>query len=288
MAQTQAIKHRIRSIGNTRQITKAMELVSASKLRRAQEASIQSRAYTSSTKDILQRLSQLTDAATDPLFQVRSGDRKLIILFSSDQTLAGAYNSNIARKLIETLSSAADKTPIIAVGNQGAKFAARLDNVELLEAFSGWPVRPTSTEVRPIATEAMTMFRDNLIDSVEIIYTHFVSSITQQVVSERLLPATLESTQTQEKSLEAADAIFEPSPKAVLEAMMPRLIEAQLLGAALSAAASEHAMRMLAMKNASDNAADIIDDLTLEYNSARQAGITQELAEITGGAEAIA
>ncbi len=285
MAKTQAIKHRIRSIGNTKQITKAMELVSASKLRRAQEASLRSRAYTVSAKEILQRLSSLADAASHPLFAQRSGRRTLTIMFSSDQTLAGAYNYNVTRQLVEVLNGA-ESPKVVAVGNQGAQFAARLSGVELVGAYERWPTRPSAADVRPIAETAVELFSNESVDRVEIIYTHFVSSLVQKVEVEQLLPASLDETEI-EKSSAASEALFEPSAAAVLAAMMPRLIEAQLLGAALSAAASEHSMRMMAMKSASDNAGDIIEDLTLEYNSARQAGITQELAEITGGAEAI-
>ncbi len=249
---------------------------------------MRSRAYTTSARAILQRLAGLADAAHYSLFEKREGNRRLVIVFSSDQTLAGAYNSNIERQLIMLLEDSDGGNKVIAVGNQGAKFAARLEQVELVGAYERWPVRPTSTDVRPIAETAMELFRQNQIDVVDMVYTHFVSSLIQTVQVERLLPTVLEDTEASLEAENLSEAVFEPSPAAVLEAMMPRLIEAQILGAALSAAASEHSMRMIAMKNATDNASDIIDDLTLEYNSARQAGITQELAEITGGAEAMA
>jgi F-type H+-transporting ATPase subunit gamma len=288
VAQIQVIKHRIRSIGNTKQITKAMELVSASKLRRAQEASIRSRTYTSSARAILQRLAGLADASHHPLFGVRQGNRRLVIVFSSDQTLAGAYNSNVERQLIDLLEGADAGSKVIAVGNQGAKFAARLNQIDLVGAYERWPVRPTSVDVRPIAETAIELFLQNQVDVVDVIYTHFFSSLTQTVQVEQLLPAIIDDVEANSGAEALNEAVFEPSPAEVLEAMMPRLIDAQILGAALSAAASEHSMRMIAMKNATDNASDIIEDLTLEYNSARQAGITQELAEITGGAEAMA
>jgi F-type H+-transporting ATPase subunit gamma len=287
VAQIQQIKRRIRSVGNTRQITKAMELVSASKLRRASEAHSRSSAYTSSAREILVRLSQLTDASTHPYFQQREIKNRLVIVFASDRTLAGAYNSNITKMLTQVVQ--AGSTQIIAVGKQVAQFAARLDGVELVGSYTDWPTEPTSADIRPITHVATKLFTEGSVDEVVVIYTEFVSSITQQATQSVLLPISLEhETEGVEIGASLDEAIFEPSAEAVLEAMMPRLVEAALLGTALHAAASEHAMRMLAMKNASDNANDLIDDLTLVYNGARQAGITQELAEITGGAEAVA
>jgi F-type H+-transporting ATPase subunit gamma len=174
---------------------------------------------------------------------------------------------------------------VIAIGRKIARLASRMDDVDLVAAYESFPERPTESDILPILSTALEMFESRKVDKVDIVYTDFKSSITQEVVVETVLPAVVMDIEDRE-DLNEAD--FEPSPRAVLESVTPRLIAVQLLQALLESFASEHSMRMMAMKNASDNAGDIIDDLTLEFNSARQAAITQELAEITGGAEAIA
>lgn len=290
MAQIQLIKRRIRSVHNTRQITKAMELVAASKMRRAQEAAVRSRAYTNSAGEVLARLGRLVPAQQYGLFARRDVARRLIILVTSDRGLAGAYNANLTRLFLDNVR--ADRannvaTSAIVVGIQGARFASRLEAVNVIGTYPDWPTEPTAADVRPIARTAIKLFSEGQVDAVEIIYTNFISTIRQEAIFEPLLPALLEKPdQTSELGPEE-DIVFEPSPQAVLEAVVPRLIEARLFQAMLEAIASEQSMRMMAMKNASDNASELIDDLTLVYNGARQAGITQELAEITAGAEAI-
>jgi F-type H+-transporting ATPase subunit gamma len=287
MAQVQLIKRRIRSVSNTKQITKAMELVAASKMRRAQEAAIRSRTYTNGAREVLDRLSKLTDATSYPLFAHREIKNRLMIIITSDRGLAGAYNSNIFRVVLSHLSEYRrlnNGIKVIVLGQKGAHLLSRIEGVELVGVYTEWPTDPTSADIRPIARTATGMFERGEVDAVEVIYTDFISMIRQEARRHLLLPAKADS--GHEVTL-SEDVVFEPSPQAVLEAMVPRLIEAQLLQASLEAIASEQSMRMMAMKNASDNATDLIDDLTLEFNSARQAGITQELAEITAGAEAI-
>lgn len=288
MAQTQLIKRRIRSVSNTRQITKAMELVAASKMRRAQEATTRSRDYTTNARDILGKLSQLTDAKKQPLFKKRPIKNQLLVVITSDRGLAGAYNSNVLRMLTSTLSQAENVgTKATVIGSKGSRFVSRLENIELVGAYTDWPTEPTSGDVRPISETAIKSFLDGSVDSVQFIYTKFFSTIRQEVTVEQLLPVLPVKVEENADSKILEDAIFEPSPQAVLDAIVPRLLEAQALQVVLEAAASEQSMRMMAMKNATDNANELIDDLTLEYNSARQAGITQELAEISAGAEAI-
>ncbi|MBW3538004.1 ATP synthase F1 subunit gamma [Candidatus Parcubacteria bacterium] len=296
MAQIQLIKRRMRSVNNTRQITKAMEMVAASKMRRAQEAALRSRTYTNSAKEVLARLNQLTPAANYPLFERREAvARRLIILITSDRGLAGAYNANLARLFIENIQADQARgtaTSAIVIGAQGARLAARLDGVDLVGTYPDWPSEPTAADIRPISHTAIRLFADRLVDAVEVIYTNFISTIRQEAIFEPLLPALLPLQPGLEHELKRGvmgleEATFEPSPESVMKAVVPRMIEAQLFQATLEAVASEQSMRMMAMKNASDNASELIEDLTLTYNGARQAGITQELAEITAGAEAI-
>lgn len=287
MASLQAIKRRIKSVQNTRQITKAMEMVAASKMRRAQEATTRSRLYAQRIAEINERLAGKVRTDKNPLFAVRPVNARLFIVFTSDQGLAGAYNANLTKELLVQIEAEqeAGRTPrLIVIGRKGAQFVARLENVELIGVYENWPANPTTADIMPILAQAKEGFVEALYDEVVVLYTEFFSMIKQVVATSKLLPL------AQEVAPEGASqdvSGFEPSPQAVLDAIVPRLIEARLMQSAYEASASEQSMRMMAMKNASDNASDLIDDFTLAYNGARQAGITQELAEISAGAAAV-
>jgi F-type H+-transporting ATPase subunit gamma len=288
MAQTTAIKRRINSVKNTKQITKAMELVAASKMRRAQEAALKSRDFHNLANQILTRLRELTDVSKHPLYNERPIKTRLHLLISSDRGLAGAYNGNLFRQFAtEVMQDKKDgvASKIIVIGKQGSRLVARLKGLEVIAAYHNFPERPTANDIRPILNTVIDKFVSKEIDVVDIIYTHYNSSINQVVQVQRLLPAAFQEVKL---TPDLESATFEPSPKEVLDNVTERLIEAELNQTFLESLASEHSMRMLAMKNATDNATDLIDDLTLVFNTARQAAITQELAEITGGAEAIA
>lgn len=287
MAQTTALKRRITSVKNTKQITKAMELVAASKMRRAQENALRSREYRNLARAILTRISELTDVTKHPLYVTRTIKTRLYITVTSDRGLAGAYNSNLFRHLTSELQAdQAQKiqSRVIVIGKQGAKFLARFKDVEVTAVYENFPDHPSANDIRPILDTIVGQYQNKLVDAVDILYTDYKSSIMQIVTGDRLLPAVFEAVRVP-KDLEAAE--FEPSPQAVLDSVTERIIEVQLSQALLESKASEQSMRMMAMKSASDNAGEIIDDLTLAFNTARQAAITQELAEITGGAEAI-
>ncbi len=288
MANTTQLKRRITSVKNTKQITKAMELVSASKMRKAQENAFRSRDYRILANQILSRLRELTDVEKHPLFATRKIIKtRLHIVITSDRGLAGAYNSNVLRQLAKELQEdKADKikSQIIVVGKQAAQFITRFDDIEVIAVYREFPENPTPNDIRPILTTITDKFTSEEVDAVDILYTDFKSSISQVVRSDRLLPAAYSEVPIS-NDLESAD--FEPSVKAVLENVTMRLIEANLTQAFFESQASEQSMRMMAMKNATDNANDLVEDLTLAFNTARQSAITQELAEITGGAEAM-
>lgn len=272
---------------NTRQITKAMELVAASKMRKAQEYALAGRTYRQFAYSLLTRLSAITEVGEHPLFVSRPVKNRLYIVVTSNGTLAGAYNANIIRLLTRRVladQKAGIKTKAIAVGKQGAKFARRVEGIDLIAAYTEIPDHPEANDIRSILNTAIELFRDVLIDDVSILYTQFKSNLVQEATSLSLLPARFENTE-EENSLN--NTTFEPSIDVVLDNVAERLLEVQVWQALLESLASEHSMRMMAMKNATDNASDIIDDLTLAFNTARQAAITQELAEITGGAEAM-
>ena len=287
MASTQLIKSRIRSVKSTRQITKAMQLVAASKMRKAQEAAGETRYFSQSARELLTRLRQLVNIKQYDLFRTRPVRARLIVLVTSDIGLAGAYDSNAVTMYLSELrkdDAAGIKNYTIAIGRKGAALSARLHDVEVIGAYHDFPDNPDANELQPIVSAAVQMYIEETIDAVDVIYTRFKSTVSQETRIMHLLPAGFEETDVDEQ-IRLAE--FEPSESAVLENATMRLIEAQLLQSLLESFASEHSMRMIAMKNATDNANELVDDLTLEFNNARQASITQELAEITGGAEAL-
>ncbi len=287
MANTIALKRRRTSVTNTRQITKAMQLVAASKMRRAQEYAEKTRDYFNLANAILNRLREITDVDKHPLYKQRAIKTRLHVLITSDRGLAGAYNSNLFKQLTTELRQDQDESvvsQVVTIGRQGSRFVSRLENVEIIAAYDHFPERPTANDIRPILKLIIDRFTDKTADVVDIIFTDYKTSITQIVTARRLLPVAFQEVEI-EPDLELA--IFEPSAEVVLNTVTERLVEAQLNQIFSEAQASEQSMRMVAMKNATDNASDLIDDLTLAFNTARQAAITQELAEITGGAEAI-
>ncbi|MDB5186702.1 MAG: atpG [Candidatus Saccharibacteria bacterium] len=287
MASTQQLKSRIRSVKSTKQITKAMQMVAASKMRRAQEADKAAEPYTHAANELLTYFASQGVTAQHPLFQARKIDTRLLIVVASDKGLAGAYNSNIAKTYINELRDDKKnnvKTKSIAVGRKASQYATRLNHTDILGVYENLPDSPGSSELHAILDTAIKNFTNGDVDAVDVIYTKFISGMVQQVIVKRILPAGFEET---EVSTEISSALYEPSVEEVLNGVTYRLVSAQIFQALLDARASEHSMRMMAMKNATDNASELADDLTLEMNKARQSAITQELAEISGGVEAL-
>lgn len=287
MASTTALKRRISSIRGTSKITKAMQLVSASKLRRAQEYAQKSRDYRDMAYDLLRRLNAIGEVERTDLFCKRPVKTCLYVIVTSNTGLAGAYNANVLKLLTSAIrkdDEANIKSHVIAIGSKGAQFVRRLREAELSAVYPPFSDQPTANDVRPILNTVIDEYKSGNVDAVQIIYTQFKSTVVQNAISQQLLPAPIP-----EGEGEGPNAIsnFEPDVETVVDQTATRLIEAQIWQAILESLASEHAMRMLATKNATDNANDLIADYTLELNTARQAAITQELAEITGGAEAL-
>lgn len=291
MASTRQLKTRIRSVSNTKQITRAMQMVAASKMRRAQESTKASTPYAQAAADLLSRLASQVSTTEHPLFKRRAIKNRLIILIAADKGLAGAYNSNIFKKYLELLKKDDDrgiKNETLTIGRKASQFANRLKNVEVVGSHDDLPDQPGDVAFQAILESAIDRYMLQEVDAVTVVYTNFVNSITQKAEWLRLLPAGTEvSSDPAEGGPAREDIAYEPSAEEVLDAVARRMVSARLFQALLDARASEHSMRMIAMKNATDNASDLVDDLKLAMNKARQGAITQELAEISGGVEAI-
>lgn len=282
MASLQIINRRRQSVRNTRQITKAMQMVAASKLRRAQAAATAPQAYTAAARQLLSNLGAQTIAATHPLFEQRPLKRTLTIVIAGDRGMAGGYNSNIVRALGRHLKEQ-PADDVIAIGRRAAMSIARAKDVTEIATFNVDVHDPAGTIALPVLTKATELFENGEVDAVHIISTEFVSTVTQKVVVRQLLPVL-----PPEDGGTPTESTMEPSAEELVDVAVRRILEAEILQAILEARASEEAARMIAMMNASDNASDIIADLTLVFNNARQGKITQEISEISAGAEAIA
>lgn len=300
MPSTINLRRKIRSVGNTKQITKAMQMVAASKMRRAQEAVAGTRSYAEAGYDILSRLQKLmatvqqnTKDISHPLLVSRPVKKVALIVISSDKGLAGAYNINVLKRTLQFLEENKDKEiQIITIGRKIEEALSRLGK-PLQASFVDFAARPTTSDMRPIAKLTIDAFLLGEYDQVSVVYTKFYSTLRQVAEEQQIVPIPeseriSDSKTSDHDAYETDNYLFEPAPKQVLEYIVPRLVETKLLQTVLEATASEHSSRMLAMKNATDNASDLIDDLTLTYNSVRQANITRELAEITSGSMGVA
>jgi F-type H+-transporting ATPase subunit gamma len=289
MASMIALKNRIESIRSTRQITKAMELVSGSKLRRAIASAETTRDYRRAAYGLLARLNTITEVETQPLFRKRPVKTRLYVVITSNSGLAGAYNTNILKLLTQEVARdqrESVKSLAITIGNKGAQFVRRVGEIELLAHYPAFGDHPTQQDIQPILRSLVDSYRTAKVDEVIVFFTVFRSNLVQEAVSLPLLPAQLNRGGVNVAPVEGA-MNFEPDLETVIHQIATRLIEVQIWQALLEGLACEHSMRMLAMKNATDNANNLIDDYTLEFNTARQDSITQELSEITGGAEAL-
>ena len=287
MASTQQLKSRIRSVKSTKQITKAMQMVAASKMRRAQDATKGSQPYAHAANELLTYLASQGATTEHKWFVQRPVKTRILIVIASDKGLAGAFNANVLKRYVTELQ-ADDKAGIgnetIAVSRKASQFVTRLKNTEVIGTYEDLPDHPSGAEFHAILNTAKDAFESGRADAVDVIFTRFVSSMTQTADSIRLFPAGFTKTEVSESVKESE---FEPSVDGVIDDVAYRLIGSRLFQALLDSRASEHSMRMLAMKNATDNATDLVDNLTLEMNKARQGAITQELSEISAGVEAM-
>lgn len=286
-----AIQRRIKSVRNTRKITKAMELVAAAKMRRASGAVSKTRPYAQLAWETVRAILRKTGGVTHPLMQPREGaTRTLLVLYASDRGLAGGYNVNIMRKAMALVAErGAENVDVIAIGKRAESVAK--SKAKILAAFHGLSNAPQLKDMLPIVRMVTDEFMRGAYADVVIGYTDFVSGMTQVPRIERVLPLHIDD-QRRDGPLgrlpdSETDYLFEPSPQALLNRVLPGIVQTKLFHALLEAAASEHAARMMAMRNATDSATEMLDSLTFTYNQARQAAITQEIAELVGGAAAL-
>ncbi len=280
--QMRDIKRRIRSIKNTQQITKAMEMVAAARLRRSQSRVELARPYAEEIRRIAGRIAGSLEEVSHPLLVRREIERPCFVVFTSDRGLCGAFNARVIRFAQEMLKKRGSKR-IVAVGRKGRDFFRRR-GYEILADFISIGDDPRVDVAKEIVRCVLSLYVDGAVDEVSLIYMEFISTGRQQPTVKRLLPIEIPS---QEEGAAADDYLYEPGQKKVLEMVLPRFVESQVYRALLESKVSEHAARMLAMGNASENASKMIDQLTLSFNKARQAAITKELTEIVTGAEAL-
>jgi F-type H+-transporting ATPase subunit gamma len=314
MANLKAIRDRIQSVKNTKKITEAMRLVAAAKVRRAQEQVISTRPFADRLAQVLYSLQARMkfEDATSALLKKRPVKKVGLLVITGDRGLCGAYNSSVIRRAEDRskeLKAAGIEYTFVIVGRKATQYFQRRE--QPIDAnYVGLEQIPTSEEASKIADELLSLFVSETVDRVELIYTRFVSLVSSKPVVQTLLPLDPQGLEPQDdeifrlttrggqfqverESIEVtpqalpADMIFEQDPNQILDALLPLYLNNQLLRALQESAASELAARMTAMNNASENASDLIGSLTLSYNKARQATITQEILEVVGGAEAL-
>ncbi len=311
-----AIKTRIKSVKNTKKMTKAMEMVSAAKMRKSVGAALATRSYAVLARELMHNLSAMQKSSV-PLLEMRPVVKMLVVLIASNRGLCGSFNANVFKKAGQILKNKENvalhrmlggkevlaqeniSVDILGIGKKSAQFAKKM-GLPLIAAFDHLSEKPTFLDVLSISRLILDTYKKGDYDKVVVVYTHFRSALVQEVKVRQMLPVSeidLEkmlgetaalAKQTNESTMKSLENyVFETNVMTILRDVLPRLVEIQLYEAVLESAASEHSARMLAMKNASSAAGDMINALTLEYNKARQAGITREISEIVGGAVAL-
>jgi F-type H+-transporting ATPase subunit gamma len=301
MAGTKEIKQRIRSVKNTKKITKAMELVAASKMKRAVSKTLSSRLYANYSWDLLVSLSTRLEEVTHPFFIENEAKKNLIILITSNGGLCGAYNSQIIKKVSHTLKLDTDKdteTDIITVGKKGDGAMRRIGQ-NIIASFVELPDNSTLSDISPLSKLILDEYKKGNYKNIYVAYTDFVSALTQKANIRKLLPISKEElkefiddgvkeeNKVEKEKIEEVPYIYEGDTGVLIESLAEKLTRMQIYQMILESSASEQSSRMMAMKNASEAAGEMIDSLTLVFNKARQAGITQEISEISAGMASI-
>ena len=282
MASLRDIKRRIRSVENTKQITRAMQMVAAAKLRRAQQRVEAARPYAGKMQGMLESLAAAASGLKHPLFEVREVKRKALVLITSDRGLCGSYNTNLIRKAGQFLAEGdQDSHLLIPVGKRGFDWYKKRP-WELGDVYNDWHGNLDFERVRQLTRYLLELFESGQVDQVHLLYTQFISTVSYRVTLEQFLPI------VPPEGVEATEEyIFEPNPEEIFSRLLPAYAQTMVQTAMADALASEHGARMFAMSNATKNAKEMIENLTLVRNKARQSVITKEMLEIVGGAEAL-
>ena len=280
MAGAQDIRRRIRSVRNMQQITKAMKMVSAAKLRKAQLKLNAARPYARQLQGVLERLAQAPVDAVHPLLKKRPVQKVVYVLITSDRGLCGGYNANLIRKTSGLIAETQQEVKLVTVGRKGRDFFRR-GKIEFLAEYTGLGDDPSYNKAKEIAQEVVRLYEQGEADEVYILYTEFVTAMTQRPSQIKLLPI------EQPEGKQGKQYIFEPSAEDILNSLLPKYVETQIFRTILDGKASEQGARMTAMSSATDNAKDMIEKLSLAMNRARQAAITTEISEIVSGAASL-
>ena len=291
MANLKEIRNRISSVGSTMQITSAMKMVSAAKLKRAQDAIVQMRPYAVKLKEILTNLSATLDLSENAFSEDREAGKTLIVGITSNRGLCGGFNNNIVKSIKETISTEFNNSGDVHVLCLGKKIrdaykrSERFYTNEYLTAREDVYADLTFDNISEVATELMELYKSGAFNRIYVVYNRFVNAATQKVETEQFLPIQAPESETENSA--TGDYIFEPSKEEIIEDLIPKSLKVQLFKAILDSNAAEHGARMTAMHKATDNANELQKTLKLSYNKARQAAITNEILEIVGGAEAL-
>lgn len=280
---TRDIKRRIRGISNTKQITKAMELVSSAKLRKAREKLDRTKPYFNTVYESINEILAATENIKHPYLEAREVKKSLYVVVTADRGLAGGYNSNIIRLVENEIRDNSDNALLIVIGSKGRDYFVRR-GYNVVNEFVGISEEPCFSDAREIGEKVMKLYEDKEVDEVKLAYTKFITTISQDAVLMKLLP---NDNIKGEKTNKLSVVEYEPSPEDVLSYLIPKYIESTIYGALIESSSSEQGARRTSMESATDNAEDMIDELTLSFNRARQAAITSELSEIVAGAEAL-
>ncbi len=285
MATLREIRRRIASVRSTQQITKAMKMVAAAKLRRAQENIIATRPYAGKMQVVLQKLVSKAEVHQHPLLVKRAGNDVLIVVVTADRGLCGAFNSNLIRYTEQVIRSAEDESVrLLAVGRKGAEYFSRRD-YDLFNRKINFFNTLAFSDAREIVDQVVPAYLEGTFARIEVIYNEFKSALQQNIVREQILPFVPAADEADEGSL--VDYLYEPSRQEILTTIIPKYLNIQMWKVLLESNAAEQGARMTAMENATENAEELISRLSLTYNRARQAAITKEISEIVGGAEAL-
>jgi len=284
MANLSDVKQRIKSVKSTEQITKAMKLVAASKLRKAQEAILTARPYAVKLMDVMNHLAARCNNDMHPLLENREGKKTLLLVVTADRGLCGAFNTNIVKKASQIIKSNPEhEFSLILAGKKGADYFKNRPH-KVQEKLVGWTREFDYMQAAKIGESLAQLFIDKVVDKIYVVYNEFKSVMQQEVIQEQLLPIVPE---TLKETGEPVNYIYEPDEETLLEDILKRYMAVEVYRAFLESTASEHGARMTAMDSASRNAKEMIGDLTLFYNRTRQAAITKELIEVVNGAEAL-